>query len=137
MIKFDTETIKTINLFERLTQLRVRDCINAEDGVCFVVSPESHGLSFNERGVQELRRRMKRNIKIFEWNEDMKKFVKNMIPYSKKIEVESVDGKKTVTVRVGEEKRGIVIGKDGKNIKLIRDLLSRHHGIENVRLMTE
>lgn len=137
MIKFDTETIKTINLFERLTQLRVRDCINAEDGVCFVVSPEAGGHAFNAKGVQELRRRMKRNIKIFEWNEDMKKFVKNMIPYSKKIEVESVDGKKTVTVRVGEEKRGIVIGKDGKNIKLIRDLLSRHHGIENVRLMTE
>ncbi len=137
MIKFDTETIKTINLFEQLTRLRVKDCINAEDSVCFVVSSECPRRSFNARGVQELRRRMKRNIKIFEWSEDMKKFVKNMLPYSKKIEVETVDGKKTITVRVGEEKRGIAIGKDGKNIKLIRDLLSRHHGIENVRLMTE
>lgn len=136
MIKFDTETIKTINLFERLTRLQVKDCINAEDGVCFVVSPGS-GASFNGKGLQELRRRMRRNIKIFEWDEDMKKFVKNMIPYSKKIDIETVDGKKTVTVRVGDDKRGMAIGKDGKNIKLVRDLLSRHHGVENVRLMTE
>ncbi len=137
MIKFDTETIKTINLFERLTQLQVKDCINAEDGVCFVVSPESHRSSFNGKGLQELRRRMRRNIKIFEWNEDMKKFVKNMIPYSKQIGIETVDGKKTVTITVIDEKRGMAIGKDGKNIKLVRDLLSRHHGVENVRLITE
>ncbi len=132
MRNFDTDLLRTITAFENITGTEVRDCVFS-DVIYFLVNPGKIAMAIGKSGqnIKTAERMLKKPIKIFEWAEDSQQFIKNMVPGVQKIEVSG----EVATVSVDKENRGMVIGKKGANIKVIRELLERNSPIKDIKLL--
>ena len=133
MIKnFDMKTIGFISTFENITKNSVLDCIFDEKSLYFLVEPGKAGTSIGKNGknIKKLQRIFNKNIRIFEYNEDSKKFIKNMIPEAETIEIK--DGKAFVTL--DSQTKGKVIGRNGYNINKTREILKRNSKINKLEI---
>lgn len=131
-IKLTTEHVRVVGTFERLIGVHVRDCLINEDTVYFLIEPGKIGMAIGKSGnkIKNVCRALGKKVKIFEYADTPEKLVRNLISNINSIEINS--GVITVSVPVSD--RSTVIGKNGKNIKMIRQFLRRHFNIENLRL---
>jgi N utilization substance protein A len=134
VMKFDTETIRLMTLFENLTGVPVRDCLINENTIYFVVDEENVGIAIGKNGnsVKNVENVMGKTIKILGFSNDIKKFVKNLIPKAINVEIKNEGGKTVVEVNVEKSDRAMVIGREGKNLKIIKELVKRSHGISDI-----
>ena len=136
-LRLDTESIRYIALFESLTGARVKDCIVDDDTVVFVIKSGDMGLAIGRGGmnIRNVRNLINKRIKVFEYSEDPKKFIANMLyPIApKEVNIINSRGKRIAIIRLwNSQERAMVIGKNGKNINLIKRILQRHHDIDEV-----
>jgi N utilization substance protein A len=132
-IVFDTETIKTINLFETVSQASVKDCIIMDDRIYFLI--EEGGLKkIRENGqlLKNLEKMLNKKILIFEYSKDVSLFLKNSIRGIREIKIRNEKEEKVVEIGVDNSVKSLVIGKDGKNIKALRQILKRNYNIDNL-----
>ena len=132
---FDTETIRLITLFENLTGTGVKDCLidNSVNTVYFVVEEGKVGMAIGKNGdsVKNVENLIKKNIKIFEFSNNLNDFIKKIIPQGIEIKVRNED-RIMVEVRVEKKDKAMVIGRDGKNLKLYKELLGRNYGVNEI-----
>ena len=135
-LAFDTETIRLMNLFENLSGTVVKDYILDENSnsVFFIVNKNRAKIAIGRNGIKikNIEKILKRKIKVFEYSEDVKKFVKNIVPNALSVDVVENSGKKIVIIRVDRNDRPIVIGRDGRNLKILKKILNRNHDISEV-----
>ncbi len=136
-LKFDTEAIRYISIFESLTGAAVKDCIfDDERKIIMVVKKGQMGLAIGKKGrnINKVKKIMKRDIEIVEYSPDPHEFVENLLrPIRvKNIQIVNVNGKTCARIQVMPKDKGIAIGRNGKNIKKIKQLVHRNHGIDNV-----
>src|SRR3970040_2683186 len=127
-ITFTEEAVPLIRLFQDLTRTTVVDCMDTEDRLLFVVKAGDIAKAIGKGGenVQDLRKRMKKDIHVVEYSDDPKQFVANVFRHYdvKKVEIETREGDVVhATVTVDPLKKGRAIGKAGRNLRLFRDLL--------------
>ena len=80
--------------------------------------------------IKNVSRVLGKTVKIFEFARDPETVVKNMIPMAKSVEV----GNDSVTVTIPNSDRSVVIGRSGRNIKVMKEFLKRHFKINYLRL---
>ncbi|MFH8119543.1 MAG: NusA-like transcription termination signal-binding factor [Candidatus Aenigmatarchaeota archaeon] len=134
VIKFDTESIRLMTIFENLTGVQVRDCLVEEDTVYFLVDEEKIGMAIGKNGsvVKNVEAAINKTIKLFGFSDDLTKFIKNLIPKAINIKImNSEDGKK-VEVVVEKSEKPLVIGREGKNLKIIKELLKRNYDVSEL-----
>lgn len=131
-VKLSTENIRCIALFEKVTKVHAKDCIITEQAMYFLVGAENVGMAIGRSGskIKELRRIAGKHVKIFAFSPDLEEFVRNMIPQARAIEIKD----KAVSVSVPHEDKVMVIGRNGDNINVIRNILKRHFGVESFKL---
>ncbi len=136
MMKLDTDAIKIINFFEKYTKVHARDCVIEPDNIIFIVEEGKAGKAIGKGGltINELEKKFNKKIKIFEWSDNLDKFVSNLAPQAKSVKLEDVKGKNILTIRVETNKRGLLIGKGGANINRIKTILKRYHNIDEIKL---
>lgn len=134
MREFDTETLQMLRVFEDITGAEVRDCIvdNNNGSIVFVVSPGQMGLAIGKNGmnIKMAEKLLRKHIKVFEYSEDIEQFVKNLIPFVRRIEIKD----EKIIVWVDPQKKGKIIGKEGSNIKLIRKIIERNCKIKQIEV---
>lgn len=132
MRNFDNDIIRVITAFENITGTEVRDCVCSEV-IYFLVNPGKMALAIGKDGhnIKTAEKMLKKPIKIFEWSEDSEQFIKNLIPSVQKIDI---NGAK-VTLAIDTETRGMVIGRKGCNIKVIREFLERNSNIKDLKIL--
>lgn len=135
-VTFDEQTIRYVALFQDLTRTTVVDCVDAGDRLIFVVKETEIGKAIGRKGehAEKLRRMMNKEIHVVEYSDEPKKFVANVFrDYDvKKVEIEQRGDVTHATVTVSAAKKGRAIGKSGRNLRLSRDLIARHHPIQSV-----
>jgi len=135
-LTFNTETIRLITLFENLTGVRVRDCLVDKESntVYFVIEEGMVGMAIGKNGniVKNAEKIMRKNIKIFEFSKDLKTFVKNLIPQANEIRIKNENNSITVEVKVDKKEKPIVIGREEKNLKILKQLFQRNHKVNNL-----
>ena len=108
----------------------------SEDGlsIYFVVEEGKVGNAIGKNGsnVKNVEHVVKKNVKIFGFSDDLKTFVKNLIPQASSIEVKEEDGSKTVEIKVDAGSKAIVIGREKRHIRLFKELLRRSHNVSDV-----
>ena len=131
-IKLDTEHIRTVAAFERLTGVYVKDCIVYETDAYFLIEPDRMGLVIGKNGetIRNVKNVLGKEVKVFEYGDTVEKLIKNMISNVKNIEINNG----MITVTVPPSQKSMVIGKNGKNIKVIKEFLHRHFHIKMLRL---
>lgn len=133
---YDTDTLRLMTVFENMTHTSPKDCIVDADTNCvyFVVQEGKAGAAIGKSGsnVKHVQSAIKKDIKIFEFSSDLKTFVKNIIPQANEVEVREEGGEKTVEIRVDRGSKAMIIGRDGRNIKLFKELLQRNHNVDDL-----
>jgi N utilization substance protein A len=135
-ITLNDETMKYISLFENVTRARVKDCIVKQDKLIFVV-PKNHvilALGKHGENLKRLKDLFKRNIDIIGFSDQLEIFVKNVFHNFKiqNIQIEKRDDKQFVYVNVELREKGKIIGKEGQNLKLAREIVNRHFEVADI-----
>jgi NusA-like KH domain protein len=140
VIKFDDQTIRCITLFENITKTQVKDCLERLGTIYFIVNPGQmrQALGRNGATIRRLRGMFHKNIKIIEYSADIEAFIKNiLLDFTiKEIKIDSTPGsggkKKVAYVSVDVRDKGKIIGRDSRNLKVIREIVNRHSPIDIV-----
>jgi N utilization substance protein A len=105
-ITLDQNTIRYISVFEKITKTRVR-----------------HEM-------------FKKNLDVIEYSDDPERFLRNIFHNYKikDVEIEKRGNKIHAIVSVESKDKGKIIGKDGRNLKLAREILGRHHDIQGLTI---
>ncbi len=132
-ILLDTQSLEKINLFQSLTGSHVLDVIDVDDQIFFVVGEDEYGLTVGKDGakIKNVEKVFKKHIKIVEASKDLKTFIKNLMPEVKEIIITD----KKIRVKVDTKDRAKIIGKGGKNIKIIKELVKRMFEINDIKIL--
>ncbi len=137
-ITFTEETIRYISLFEKITKSTVRDCLETPERIIFVVKEGDGGKAIGRGGknVTKLRDMMGKEIRIIEFSPIPEQFLRNIFrSYQvKEVAIEEREKGLHATVAIETTQKGWAIGKDAKNLKIARELMSRHHNIDSVSI---
>ena len=130
------DTLKYISLFEALTKTNVMDCMETDDKLVYVVEKGQGNTAVGHKGenVIRLSEMTGKNIQVVEYSEDPAQFVKNVfhIYNPQKVEIEQRNNITHATVTVDPKLKGRAIGKAGKNLRIARDIVNRHHEIQSI-----
>ena len=135
-VKLDTNSIRYIALFERMTDAKVKDCLIEDDKIIILVRTGDMGLAIGKGGmtIKEIQRAIGKPVRVYEYSENPKEFIKNLFgPIAiKKINIVTKNTDKIANVILDTKQKGKAIGRRGENIERIKVLLQRHHGIKDV-----
>ena len=138
-IKLSTDQMRMMSLFQNVTGATARDCVEDEkqDRVIFVVNEGKMGLAIGKGGshIKNLQNIIKRNVELVEYSDDPTKFLKNMLNSKLITEIKMnkrADGTTQAIVIVDSKKKGIVVGREGRNAEKARLLAKRYFEISSV-----
>ena len=138
-IKITTDQMRLMSLFQNVTGATARDCVEDEkqDRVIFVVNAGKMGLAIGKGGshIKTLQNIIKRNIELVEYSDEPTVFLKNMLNSKLVSEVKikkRADGTLQAIVIVDPRKKGIVVGREGRNAEKARLLAKRYFEISSV-----
>ena len=130
------DTLRYISLFEAITKANVKDCMDTEDKLVFVVDKGQGNIAVGKKGehVIMLKEKTGKNIQVVEYSENPEQFVMNVfhIYGPQKVEIEQRGNITHATVTVAPKLKGRAIGKAGKNLRIARDIVNRHHEIQSI-----
>ena len=135
-ITFTEETLRYIALFESVTRTHVKDCLETEDKLVFVVDPSQANRAVGKGGenVIRLKNTTGKNIQVVEYSDDPETFIKNVF-YNYNVQGVVIENRGNIvhaTVTVDPKVKGRAIGKNGRNLKIARDIVNRHHNIQSI-----
>ncbi|MFB2622675.1 MULTISPECIES: NusA-like transcription termination signal-binding factor [Methanothermobacter] len=138
-IKFTTNEIRYIALFESMTGAMVKDCIvDDENGrVTFLVKKGDMGLAIGKKGstVAKVQKALDKGVEVIEHSSDPVEFIKNLMAPAKIRSIrilQKENGEKIATVETDPKNKRIAIGRGGQNIERARLLARRQHNISNI-----
>lgn len=134
-IKFDSECIRYISLFETFTNAAVKDCITDGDSIIFVVKEGDAGLAIGKNGqnIKNLERLMNKRIEIVEFSPDPLAFVSNVF---RPVDIKNIylseksDGKKIIYMSTIKNKTLTKI-----KLKKAKSLVQKYFGISDILLV--
>jgi len=131
-VKLGTDSIRNIAAFEDITQVHAHDCLITEDCVYFLVDPDKVGLAIGKNGVviRELRNIFGKTVRVFGHYPSPELFIRNTFQNVKSVDMSN--GR--ITVTIPEEDRVSAIGRNGRNIKAVREIMERHFSVRDVRI---
>jgi N utilization substance protein A len=138
-IKLTTDQMRLISLFQNVTGASARDCVEDEkqNRVIFVVNEGKMGLAIGKGGshIRNLQNIIKKNVELVEYSDDPVVFLKNMLNSKLVTDVKlnkRLDGTTQAVVLVDPKKKGIVVGREGRNAEKARLLAKRYFEITSV-----
>jgi N utilization substance protein A len=135
-IVLDTETIAYIRLFEERTGAAVKDCLEAEDKLVFLVAPGEVHKAVGPGGVlvDRLKGLLHKEIIVAEYSDDPETLVRNIFFWynPKRVDFAPKGKGRHASVTVDPAWKARAIGKAGKNLKIARAILMRHTDIVSV-----
>jgi len=138
-IKLSTDQMRLISLFQNVTKATARDCLDDEkqNKIIFVVNEGMMGLAIGRGGsnIKSLQNILKQNVELVEYFADPIKFLKNILNPKLVNEVKldtKPDGSLQAIVIVDHGKKGLVVGREGRNAEKARLFAKKYFNISSV-----
>ena len=142
-IKLTPEEFSYLSLFQTITTAVSRDCIidDKMERVIFVVHKGQMGMAIGKGGtnIKQLQNAITKKIELVEYADNPINFIKNIFNSNMVQDVrisERESGIKNAIVVVDMKKKGLVVGKDGRNVDKARMLAKRYFNINNVLILS-
>lgn len=134
-IKYNYDIMKYMSMFESLTGAKLKDCIvNGE--ITFVVQENDMGKAIGKNGanIKRMENLLKKKIKLIEFNNDVERFIGNLINPLKANDIKEEDGAVNIYVQDFKTK-GILIGRDRNKINSINEIVKRYFKVKEVKVV--
>src|SRR3989344_3801696 len=135
-IVYDTKLMQWMTLFENLSGVRLKDAFLRNASVNFIVDKGNLFKAVGKNGatVKKIENLIKKKIRIIEFNDDICKFVEHFIYPIKAEKIEFEDKILKIYVH-GAGTKGLLIGRESKNLKELKEILSRYFDIIEIKIM--
>ncbi len=137
-VTIDNRIMELRALFDRIARVEVKECMENEDMVLFIVPEKKMAEMFkrNQNVVANLKEKINKHILIAEYSRDLISFVRNLYYRFgiKEISVHWDQGQIDIQVGVDPNEVGKAIGKEGRNVKLLKDAISRFTEIRTLSI---
>jgi len=142
-IKLTPDEFRLISLFQSITSASARDCIvdDKMERVIFVVNKGQMGLAIGKGGatIKQLQNVVAKKVELVEYSDEASDFIRNILNSEMVKEVkisERSDGSKQAVVFVDPKRKGVVVGREGRNAEKARLLAKRYFQISNVLIVS-
>jgi len=142
-IKLTPDELRLISLFQSITSASARDCIvdDKMDRVIFVVNKGHMGLAIGKGGatIKQLQNVVAKKVELVEYSDEASDFIRNILNSEMVKEVkinERSDGSKQAIVFVDPKRKGVVVGREGRNAEKARLLAKRYFQISYVLIVS-
>lgn len=133
-IKYDSDIIKIITLFESVSGAKVKDCI-ANEKLTFIVEENEMGRAIGKNGatIKRLESMLKKKIRLVEFSNDILQFVKNIAHPIDLQNIKKEEGTITITLKDTGAK-AMLIGRERQNINHLSDIVKRYFDIKEIKI---
>jgi len=132
------EEIKYMTLFETLTGAMVKDCVQVQNAMGFLVNEGDMGLAIGKNGsnIERVRQVIGKSIFVMEFSDSVKEFIRNLFRPIKirQIRIYELNNERIVDVDIDKKDRRKAIGQEGIRIKIAKELSKRHYNIDNINI---
>jgi transcription termination/antitermination protein NusA len=142
-IKLTSDELRLISLFQSITSASARDCIvdDKMERVIYIVNKGQMGLAIGKGGttIKQLQNVVAKKVELVEYSEEPSEFIRNILNSDMINEIkinEKMDGTKQAIVIVDPKKKGVVVGREGRNAEKARLLARRYFQISNVLIVS-
>ena len=135
-IKFDSNIIKIMTIFESVTQSKLKYCLELNERLIFIVSPGEIGKAIgkNAVNVKKLESMLNKKIRIIEFDPELEKFVAKVIFPIKITDLKVEDNIVTLTP-VDSSARGLLIGRAAQNLRFFEKVIKRYFPIKEIKVI--
>lgn len=133
-IRYNSDLMKLITIFESMTGAKVKDCISGEK-LIFIIEESEMGKAIGKNGVniKRLEIVLKKKIKLAEFSNDVVQFVKNMIYPIEALEIKQEDGIIKIHGKDANSK-AFLIGRDRQNINHLSNIVKRYFDVKEIKV---
>ncbi len=126
-MKLTIEAINNINIFENLTGAKVKDCVNQDGKLIFIIEESSLGKAIGKQGsnIKRVSSLMKKEIQVVAYSDDVTKFTYNLIYPNKVEDIKLENGILNITAK-DNVTRGKIFGRGRENLKKIEEIIKRY-----------
>lgn len=134
-IKYDSNLIKMMTLFESISGAKVKDCIS-NDRVIFIIEENDMGKAIGRNGanIKKMESMLKKKIKLVEFSNDVVQFVKNTIHPIEALNVE-YDGNVVTIHGKDTAAKSMLIGRERQNINHSMEIIKRYFDIKDMKVV--
>ena len=134
-IKYNSELMKLMTLFESMTGAKVKDCI-ADERLMFIIEENEMGKAIGKNGanIKRMENMLKKKIKLVEFSNDVLQFVKNMIYPIEALEIKNEDGIVTIHGKDTGSK-AMLIGRERQNLIHLNDIVKRYFDVKEIKVV--
>ena len=135
-IKYDINLMKFISLFESLTETEVKDCFEIGGKLVFIVREGNIGKALGKGGsnVRRLEGMLKKKLRIIEFNDNLLRFIQNVVYPSKVKNIAEEEGVVTITPP-DSQTRGYLIGRGAVNLNNTKNIVRRYFEIKDIKVI--
>jgi transcription termination/antitermination protein NusA len=126
-IKYDMETLQWMNLFEKVTKARIKDCFVHNEKIHFIVENGQlfKALGENKKNVTKLEDLLKKKVKVIEYSDDMLKFIVNVMAPLKCVDIKNDADIVTIT-GPDQKTKGLMIGARANNLRKFEGVVQKY-----------
>ena len=143
-IKLTSDELRLISLFQSITGAIARDCVvdDKMERVIFIVNKGQMGLAIGKGGatIRQLQNVVGKKVEVVEYSDDASEFIRHILNTDMINEIrinDRIDGTRQAIVIVDPKKKGVVVGREGRNAEKARLLAKRYFQISNVLITSE
>jgi transcription termination/antitermination protein NusA len=142
-IKLTPDELRLISLFQSITSASARDCIvdDKMERVIFIVNKGHMGLAIGKGGatIKQLQNVVAKKVELVEYSDNASEFIRNILNSEMVNDIkinQRSDGSKQAVVFVDPKRKGVVVGREGRNAEKARLLAKRYFQISNVLIVS-
>ena len=137
-LKLDADVLGLSSLLEKIAGVRVKDCFKDESNetVYYVVETGDLGKAVGKGGVNIHRAQesLGKRVKVIEYRDNVIDFVRNII-YPLQVQEVAQEGETIIIKDSSTKTKSLLIGREGKNLKVLNRALKRFFKIEGVKII--
>ena len=134
-IKYNSDVISLINLFESMTGAKVKDCISNEK-ILFIMEENEMGKAIGKNGsnIKRIENALKKKVKLAEFSNDIAEFIRNMSYPAQITEIKQENG--TIIIQGKDSNsKGMLIGRDRQSLNHLADIVKRYFEVKEIKVI--
>lgn len=134
-VKYDSELIKLMMIFESMSGAKLKDCIS-NDKVLFIVEENDMGRAIGKNGIniKKFENKLKKKVKLAEFSNDAAQFVRNLAYPAEISDVKNENGIITIHGK-DSNSRAMLIGRERQNLNHMAEIVRRYFDVKEIRVV--
>jgi len=137
-LKLDQDTLALSGILERMARVRVKDSFkdDSNETIYFVVETGDLGKAIGKGGcnIHSLQQDLGKRVRIVEYRPTVTEFIRGFIYPAEVAEIVQ-EGSVIVIKDENRKTKSLLIGRDGKNLKILNRAVKRFFNVDEVKII--